>query len=91
MADPTITSAAFRKQAYAVGEQIFLDIVYADTDRKVLIASIKVADMEGNESAVATATCVVDKGSLTVTSNIAGKNFVLVSDNGTNATYTITL
>jgi hypothetical protein len=86
MATPTITSAAFRKPGYAIGETIFLDIVYADTDRKVLTASIQVTDSSGNTSSVAQATCVIDQGTLNVTSNL-GKIWSLVSDNGTNATY----
>jgi hypothetical protein len=86
MATPTVTSAAFRKLNYALGETIFLDIVYADTDRKVLTASIKITDPEGNVSSTATAVCTIDQGTVEVTSNL-GKVWTLVSDTGTNATY----
>lgn len=86
MANPTITSAALNKAAYAPGETMTLTVNYSDPDKQNLQISIKVADSAGNE-ANASVNAVIDPSVVTVTS-APSKTWTKVSDTGAVAVFT---
>jgi hypothetical protein len=69
VAAPTVT-AALNKSAYAPGETMTLTVDHADTDRAAMTISITVTDSTG-ATGTATANCVIDQGTVTVTSSPA--------------------
>ncbi|QOC90871.1 hypothetical protein [Micromonospora craniellae] len=85
MAAPTVT-AALNASSYAPGAQMLLTVTYGDPDTKTLTVTVVVTDAQGNSSAPAKATAVIDPLTVTVT-DASGRTWTRVSDNGTVAVY----
>lgn len=75
MANPTAT-ATLNKSTYAVGETMILTVDHADADRQALTVTVVVTDSQGNTSTPATASALIDAGTVTFTQT-GGKTWVL--------------
>lgn len=85
MASPTVT-ASLDKPAYAPGEQMTLTVTYGDPDTEALTVTVVVTDREGNTSAPAEVTAIIDPLTLTVTDD-SGRTWTKVSDTGAVAVF----
>ncbi|MER5457686.1 hypothetical protein ABT008_23200 [Micromonospora sp. NPDC002389] len=85
MAAPTVT-AALNASTYAPGAQMLLTVTYGDPDTKTLTVTVVVTDAQGNSSAPAKVTAVIDPLTITVT-DASGRTWTRVSDNGSVAVY----
>ncbi|RIV38031.1 hypothetical protein [Micromonospora radicis] len=85
MAAPTVT-ASLNATTYAPGAQMLLTVNYGDPDNKVLTVTVVVTDAQGNSSAPAKVSAVIDPLTITVTDD-SGRTWSRVSDNGAVAVY----
>ncbi|MEU5552668.1 MULTISPECIES: hypothetical protein [unclassified Micromonospora] len=85
MAAPTVT-AALNASTYAPGAQMLLTVTYGDPDTKTLTVTVVVTDAQGNSSAPAKVTAVIDPLTVAVTDS-SGRTWTRVSDNGAVAVY----
>ncbi|TCB96506.1 hypothetical protein E0H26_15280 [Micromonospora zingiberis] len=85
MASPTVT-ASLNAATYAPGAQMLLTINYGDPDTKTLTVTVVVTDAQGNSSAPAKVSAVIDPLTITVTDD-SRRTWTRVSDNGAVAVY----
>ncbi|MFG2059178.1 hypothetical protein ACGFI9_34690 [Micromonospora sp. NPDC048930] len=85
MAAPTVT-ASLNASTYAPGDQMTLTVSYGDPDTRTLTVTVVVTDAQGNSSAPAKVTAVIDPLTVTVTDN-SGRTWTKVSDTGAVAVY----
>lgn len=85
MAAPTVT-ATLDRATYKPGDTALLTVRYGDPDTKPLTITVTVTDLEGNTSAPATVTAVIDPLTVAVVDS-AGKAWTRVSDSGSVAVY----
>lgn len=88
MATPTVT-ASLNKSTYQPGEQMTLTVNYSDTDTRSMSVTVTVSDSQGNTSAPATVSAVIDPSAITV-NDTSGHVWTKQSDTGSVAVYTAT-
>ncbi len=85
MAAPTVT-ASLNASTYSPGDPMTLTVTYGDPDTKAVTVTVVVTDAQGNSSAPATVTAVIDPLTLTVGDD-SGRTWTRISDTGTVAVY----
>ncbi|NJP32888.1 hypothetical protein [Micromonospora thermarum] len=85
MAAPTVT-AALNAAVYSPGDQMTLTVTYGDADTRPVTVTVVVTDAQGNSSAPARVTAVIDPLTVTVTDD-SGRIWTKLSDNGMVAVY----
>ncbi|MGW5671239.1 hypothetical protein [Micromonospora sp. NPDC003776] len=85
MAAPTV-AASLNASTYSPGDQMTLTVTYGDPDTKTLTVTVVVTDAQGNSSAPAKVTAVIDPLTVTVADD-SGRAWSKVSDTGTVAVY----
>ncbi len=85
MAAPTAT-ASLNAAVYAPGDPMTLTVTYGDADTRPVTVTVVVTDAQGNSSAPARVTAVIDPLTLTVTDD-SGRTWTRLSDNGAVAVY----
>ena len=85
MAAPTAT-ASLNAAVYAAGDPMTLTVTYGDADTRPVTVTVVVTDEQGNSSAPARITAVIDPLTLAV-SDDSGRTWTKLSDNGAVAVY----
>ncbi|MER7460981.1 hypothetical protein [Micromonospora sp. NPDC126480] len=85
MAAPTAT-ASLNAAVYSPGDPMTLTVRYGDPDTRPVTVTVVVTDAQGNSSAPARITAVIDPLTLTVTDD-SGRTWTRLSDNGAVAVY----
>lgn len=88
MATPTV-SASLNKASFVPGETMVLTVNYGDADTETVTITVVVTDSQGNDSAPATVTAVIDPLKITVTDS-GNRSWTKQSSNGSIAVFTAT-
>ncbi|TDC38838.1 hypothetical protein [Micromonospora sp. KC213] len=85
MAAPTV-AASLNASTYSPGDPMTLTVTYGDPDTRPVTVTVVVTDSQGNRSAPASVTTIIDPLTVAVTDD-SGRVWTKLSDNGSVAVY----